>query len=84
MSDIFVPEDFDAPLNDEELAQGFYTHADLVVRGVVKDRRDQKRKQEKYSFPRPTKTGDRSAPISKARVHKWLRWRDAMTRNSQN
>ena len=81
MCDTFELEDFDAPLTDEELAQGFYTHADLVSRGIVKDRADQKRKQEKYKFPKPTKTGDRQAPISKARVHKWLRWRDAMTRN---
>jgi hypothetical protein len=82
MSDIFVLVDFDGPLTDEELEQGFYTHAELVSRGIVKDRADQKRKQEKYKFPKPTKTGDRQAPFAKARVHSWLRWRDAMTRNS--
>jgi hypothetical protein len=82
MSDTFeLEEDFDAPLTDEEIAQGFYFHDELVALRVVKDRADQKRKQEKYGFPRPTKTADRQAPISKARVHKWLRWRDAMTRN---
>jgi hypothetical protein len=80
MPDTLGLEDFDAPLTDEELALGFYTHADLVSRGFVKDRADQKRKQEKYKFPKPTKTGDRQAPFAKARVHKWLRWRDSLTR----
>jgi hypothetical protein len=77
-------DDFDGPLTDEEIALGFYNHGDLVERGIVKDRNDQKRKQEKYRFPKPTKTGDRQAPISKARVHRWLRYRDALTRRSQN
>jgi hypothetical protein len=50
--------------------------------GFVKDRADKKRKQDKYGFPKPTKMGDRQAPTAKARVHKWARYRDAMTRNS--
>jgi hypothetical protein len=83
MSDTFEL-DFDAPLTDQELEQGFYTHAELVAKRIVKDRADQKRKQERYGFPKPTKTGDRQAPISRARVHQWLRMRDAMTRNSQS
>jgi hypothetical protein len=70
--------------NRRELAEGFYFYSDLVERGIIKDRNDQKRKQERYRFPRPTKTGDRQAPISKARVHRWLRYRDALTRRSQN
>jgi hypothetical protein len=60
----------DEPLSDEEIAQGFYTTREMIALGFVKDRQDQKRKQDKYGFPKPTKTGDRQAPTSRARVHR--------------
>jgi hypothetical protein len=75
-----VTIDDDEPLTDEEIALGFYTFNEMVALGFVKDRQDQRRKQERYGFPRPTKTGDRQAPTSKARVHRWLRRRDALSR----
>jgi hypothetical protein len=67
------------PLTDEEIAQGFYTFNEMVERGFVKDRQDQRRKQLKYGFPRPIKTGDRQAPTPKARVHRWIRHRSALS-----
>jgi hypothetical protein len=57
--------DDDEPLSDEEIAQGFYTHNEMRALGIVKDRQDQRRKQEKYGFPKPIKTGDRQAPTSR-------------------
>jgi hypothetical protein len=78
--DPIVPLTDDEPLTDEEIALGFYTTNEMVALGFVKDRQDQRRKQLKYGFPRPTKTGDRQAPTSKARVHRWVRQRDALSR----
>ena len=73
----------DEPLTDEEIAQGFYFFKELKVLGIVKDRQDQRRKQLLYGFPKPTKTGNRQAPTSKARVHRWIRQRDALSRTLQ-
>ena len=70
----------DEPLTDEEIAQGFYTFNEMVERGFVKDRQDQKRKQEKYKFPKPLKSGSRQALTPRARVHRWIRYRDALSR----
>jgi hypothetical protein len=75
-----VPLTGDAPLTDEEIAQGFYTFNEMKALGFVKDRQDQRRKQLLYGFPLPTKTGARQAPTSKARVHRWVRQRDALSR----
>ena len=72
----------DEPLTDEEIAQGFYFFKDMKALGIVKDRQDQRRKQLRYGFPKPTKTGDRQAPTSKARVHRWIRQRDALSRRN--
>ena len=70
----------DEPLTDEEIAQGFWTFNEMKALGILKDRQDQRRKQQKYRFPKPTKTGDRQAPTSKARVNRWLRYRNALSR----
>jgi predicted DNA-binding transcriptional regulator AlpA len=69
----------DEPLTDEEIAQGFYSHNEMKALGIVRDRQDQRRKQLLYGFPKPVKTGDRQAPISKARVHRWIRQRAALS-----
>ena len=73
----------DEPLSDEEIALGFYTFNEMKALGILKDRQDQRRKQLLYGFPLPTKTGDRQAPTSKARVHRWVRQRDALSRALQ-
>jgi hypothetical protein len=78
-----VTIDDEEPLTDEEIALGFYTTNEMIVLGILKDRADQRRKQQKYGFPKPTKTGDRQAPTAKARVHRWLRQRDALSRTLQ-
>lgn len=78
-----VPLADDEPLTDEEIALGFYTHNEMKALGIVKDRQDQRRKQEKYGFPKPIKTGDRQAPTPKARVHRWIRYRGALSRTLQ-
>jgi hypothetical protein len=70
------------PLTDEEIALGFYTTNELIARGFIRDRQDLRRKQLKYGFPLPTKTGDRQAPTSKARVHAWVRQRAALSNKS--
>ena len=46
----------DAP-TDEEIAAGLYSYADLEARGIVRDRSDLRRKQLRYGFPWPIKTG---------------------------
>ena len=72
--------DDEPPLTDAEIALGFYTFAEMKALGIVKDRQDQRRKQIKYGFPKPVKTGDRQAPTAKARVHSWIRQRCALSR----
>ena len=69
--------------SDEEIAAGFYRFQDLVNLGIVRDRTDLHRKQHRYNFPRPTKTGDRQAPFLKTRVHTWVRRRAALSQNLQ-
>src|SRR6187399_1069550 len=66
LTDDGVPFDDDAPLTDEEIALGFYYFNEMKALGILKDRQDQRRKQIKYGFPKPIKTGDRQAPTSKA------------------
>ena len=71
----------DAP-TDEEIAAGLYSYADLKARGIVRDRTDLHRKQLRYGFPWPIKTGERQAPFLKTRVHAWVRRRAALSLKS--
>ena len=71
----------DAP-TDEEIAAGLYSYADLEARGIVRDRTDLHRKQLRYGFPWPIKTGERQAPFLKTRVHAWVRHRAALSLKS--
>ena len=71
----------DAP-TDEEIAAGLYSYADLEALGIVRDRTDLHRKQQRYGFPWPIKTGERQAPFLKTRVHAWVRRRAALSDKS--
>jgi len=71
----------DAP-TDEEIAAGLYSYADLKARGIVRNRTDLHRKQQRYGCPWPIKTGKRQAPFLKTRVHAWVRHRAALSDKS--
>ena len=46
----------DAAPTDEEISAGLYSYADLEARGIVRNRTDLHRKQQRYGFPWPIKT----------------------------
>ncbi|RMI10068.1 hypothetical protein U8C41_23530 [Sinorhizobium meliloti] len=67
-----------APLNkdsDRDPEYEFYYFADLVAKGIVRNRTDLHRKIRNEGFPRPEKSSNSmqsAAPYRKARVHAWL------------
>ncbi|WP_026619409.1 hypothetical protein M728_001111 [Ensifer sp. WSM1721] len=71
------PHDTSALLNrhpDRELEYEFYYFADLVAKGIVRNRTDLHRKIHNEGFPRPEKSSNSmqaAAPFRKAKVHAW-------------
>jgi predicted DNA-binding transcriptional regulator AlpA len=55
-----------------------YRFKDLQASGIVSSRSDLHRKQRALGFPRPIKTGERSAWWPASEVHAWLRSRAAL------
>ena len=74
----------DDPLTDDEIAQGFYTHSEMVALGIVKDRQDQRRQADRLRLSEAGQDrGPPSSQFPKARVHRWMRQRDALSRTLQ-
>jgi hypothetical protein len=71
-------------LDQKALEGGFYSFRDLKSGGIVKDRTDLHRKQQKYGFPLPVKLGDRQAAFPREEVHVWLRHRATVSRQIAN
>ncbi len=71
-------EDADAADRDDPFSAGGYRFKDLQDAGIVSNRTDLNRKQRELGFPRPIKTGERSAWFPKSEVHAWLRARAAL------
>ena len=54
-------------ITDKELAEGGYRFDDLVEHRIVSGRSDLDRKQKKYGFPKPVKTGNRQSWFTQIR-----------------
>ena len=66
----------------DDFADGGYRFDDLKAARIVSSRADLFFKQRDNGFPRPIKTGNRSAWFPKSEVHAWLKQRAALRDNS--
>jgi hypothetical protein len=55
-----------------DFGAGGYRYKDLLREGIVSSRGDLHTKQRQLAFPRPIKTGAKSAWFAKSEVHAWL------------
>ena len=61
-----------------DFSAGGYRFKDLQREGIVSSRSDLNYKQTRLGFPRPIKTGVKSAWFPKSEVHNWLAQRAAL------
>ena len=61
-----------------DFSGGGYRFEDLKEARIVSSRSDLFDKQRRFGFPKPIKTGDRSAWFAKTEVHRWLAQRAAL------
>lgn len=64
--------------DDERFSAGGYRFQDLRDARIVSSRSDLLDKQRNFGFPRPIKTGERTAWYPKSEVHAWLTTRAAL------
>lgn len=55
-----------------------YRFKDLKDQGLLKTRTDAKRKQDNEGFPKPLRTGPRTAIYPENWLQAWLEWRSAL------
>jgi hypothetical protein len=58
--------------DNEKFSAGGYRFQDLKDARIVSSRSDLLGKQRNFGFPRPIKTGERTAWYPKSEVHAWL------------